>query len=54
MLYTFWAGEAKDLNSRKNIDLFTSKLIYKDGFGRSSYISVYIASHSNKRFIGQL
>ena len=45
-----WGGEEKRFELSNNNHLFISKLFFKDGFDRSSYVSVYIGS----RFIGQL
>ena len=48
-----WGGEAKRFEFSNNNHLFISK----DGFDRSSYVSVYIANHSmsqRQTVIGQL
>ena len=52
-----WGGEEKRFEFSNSNHLFISKLIFKDGFDRSSYVSVYIANHNmseRQTSIGQL
>ena len=52
-----WGGEEKRFEFSNSNHLFISKLIFKDGFDRSSYVSVYIAKYNlsqRQTVIGQL
>ena len=42
-------GEEKMFEFSKNNHLFIGKLIFKDGFDRYSYTSVYISNHNLSR-----